>query len=418
MWKIKTGIKSLCVICAAVIATSSTASQVTTKATSDMQRATVPGASNDTVTLGTAYHSEKQGFYSVQSVKGLVDDSYGNSELNLSVGVDMGYSQLANLIDGSLSAALDIPSVSASAGAYYARQNAADNYNATYTLYASVKPKKRVLLAQDGSGFQPTQAGLDIVNANPGDKFENIGDEFVTAIEYNSQVIVTLKFEFKNAEEKVNWGGHLSVDWIGYVSVAGKLDATDEQVKRDIKITVSAKQLGGDETQLLSVIPSGLASCSMANPQPCFNIFANTVRYIKTDYLNQFNSLDDYNVARIFTDDYYTSGPELHRLTPSGHYPSKTLLTKLLIKNMAEFWVGSLLDHRRADNLLNYYSANLSSADRTALEALREGAILNSVLWANAYDYCQNNPIGDYCHHREIETRGFLHQYDRNLLEL
>ena len=384
----------------------------------DIERSTIPGSENDTVTLGTAYHSEKQGFYTVHSVNGIADDSYGNSELNLTVGVDMGYSQLASMVDGSLSAALDIPSVSASAGAYYAKQNAADNYNGTYTLFASVTPKKRILKPTDGDGFAPTGAALDIVNANPGDKFDNIGDEFVSAIEYGSQVIVTLKFEFKNAEEKVNWGGHLSVDWIGYVSVSGKLDATDEQVKRDIKITVSAKQLGGDETQLLSVIPNGLASCSMANPQPCFTIFANTVRYMKTDYLNQFSSLDDYNVSKIYTDKYYTSGPKLHELITSGNYPSKTLLTKLLIKNMAESWVEALLDHRRADNLLNYYSANLSDSDRNALEALREGALLNSILWANAYQYCQNNPLGDYCRNREIETRGYLHNYDRNLLEL
>jgi hypothetical protein len=274
------------------------------------------------------------------------------------------------------------------------------------------------LVPNDGSGFQPTQGALDIVNANPGNKLENIGDEFLTAIEYGSQIMVNLKFEYKNAEDKVKWGGQLEVDWKGQVKVSGELAATNNNLKRDIKITVSAKQFGGDPLRILSVIPDNIFRCTMENPQPCFDIFSNTITYMKTDYINQFDTLDDYNVNKLFMDKYKTSGPGLNVLVPEGVNPAKVMLTKLAIKNMTEAWIESIMDHRRADNLLNYYATELSSADRSALETLRSDALLNSFLYADSVSYCNDNPIGSFCRAREIEVDGYISNYDRTLLEL
>jgi hypothetical protein len=188
-----------------------------------LQNAIVSGADNDTITLGTAYNSEANGFYTVPAVLGSVDETYGNTAMDISVGVDMGYTQLATMLDGRLGAQLNVPAVTASVGASYAKEHAADNYTGTYTLFVSLKPKKQLLVPDDDSGFQATQGAKDLVNANPGDKFENVGDEFVSAIEYGSQVMVNLKFEYKNAEDKVKWGGQLDVDWVGAIKVNGEL---------------------------------------------------------------------------------------------------------------------------------------------------------------------------------------------------
>jgi hypothetical protein len=330
----------------------------------------------------------------------------------------MGYSQLANMLDGKLGAQLDIPAITVSVGATYAKENAADNYTGTYTLFASLKPKKRLLIPADDSGFAATQGAIDIVTANPGNKLEDIGDEFLSAIEYGSQVIVNLKFEYKNAEDKVKWGGQLDVDWQGKIQVSGELSSTNNSIKRDIKITVSAKQMGGDANQILTVIPNEIIECTMENPQPCFDIFTNTINYMKTNYVNQFNSLDDYNVVKLFTDKYRTSGPGLDILVPEGTNPAKVMLTKLAIKNMTERWIQAIMDHRRADNLLNYYSGELPTAKRSALEQLRGDALLNSFLLADSVGYCNDNPIGSFCRDREVQANTYLGAYDRNLLEL
>ncbi|MCJ8272959.1 MAG: internalin [Psychrosphaera sp.] len=419
-WKMKPLAKAFCLLGLSAFAQASYAAQSVSQLADigTLQRSTASGEDNDTVTLGTAYHSEKEGFYALQSVTGTIDESYGNTEVAITVGVDMSYNQLSNMLDGNLSAQLDVPVIKVNAGASYAKEHAADNYTGSYTLFASMKPKKRLLIPNDGSGFQATQGAIDLVNANPGDKFDDIGDEFVTAIEYGSQVMVNLKFEYKNAEDKVKWGGQLDVDWVGKVNVSGQLSAVNNDVKRDIKVTISAIQRGGDQNKILTVIPNGLASCSMQNPQPCFDIFKNTINYIKTDYIHQFNDLNDYNVTKIFTDRYRASGPGLDVLVPQGAYPSQSLLTKLAIKNMSEGWIEAIMDNRRADNLLNYYAADLSTADRNAIEDLRENALFNSFILADAVAYCNRNPIGSYCRTREVQTQGNVSAYDRNLLEL
>jgi hypothetical protein len=420
-WKMKPVAKTLCLLGLSAFTQAAYADQSVTQSNivkENIQFSTASGADNDTETLGTAYHSEKEGFYDVTAVNGVIDETYGNTEMDITVGVDMGYSQLANMLDGKLGAQLDVPAVSVSVGASYAKQNAADNYTGTYTLFAAMKPKKRMLVPSDDSGFQASQGALDIVAANPGNKFEDVGDEFISAIEYGSQVIVNLKFEYKNAEDKVKWGGQLAVDWAGKVKITGELSATNNDIKRDIKITVSAKQLGGDESRILTVIPDEIIKCTMENPQPCFDIFANTITYMKTDYINQFNSLDDYNVVKLFTDKYKTSGPGLNSLVQSGANPQKSILTKLTIKNLTEKWVEGILDSRRASGLLNYYGAQLTSSQRTALEGIKNNALFNASLYAESVQYCKDNPFGDYCRDRELEVSTYVYSYDRNLLEI
>ena len=419
-WKMKPLAKAFCLLGLTALSQAALAGQSVYPLTEkgESERSVLSGEDYDTVTLGTAYHSEKDGLFALQSVDGAIDETHGNTEMDITVGVDMSYEQLSNMLDGNLGVQLDVPAIKVNAGASYAKQHAADDYTGSYTLYVAMKPKKRLLVPHTKDGFTATTVATDIVNANPGDKFDDIGDEFVSAIEYGSQVMVNLKFEYKNAEDKVKWGGQLDVDWVGKVNVSGQLDAVNDDVKRDIKITISAVQRGGDQNKILTVIPNGLASCSMQNPQPCFDIFANTINYIKTDYINQFDSLDDFNVTKIYTDRYKTSGPELDVLTPDGAYPSKSMLTKLAIKNLSELWVDSIMDHRRADNILNYYAADMSSADRVALEQLRDAALFNSFIAADAVAYCNRNPIGSYCRNREQQTYGDITTYDRNRLEL
>lgn len=419
-WKMKPLAKTLCVLGLSALAHANVAHAAfeSKDKNDDIERTVIPGSDHNTVTLGTAYHSEKEGFFAVQSVLGNTDESYGNTEMDITVGVDMGYTQLSNMLDGTLGAQLDIPVIKVNAGASYAKEHAADDYTGTYTMFVNLKPKKRILVPNTGDGFEATQAAKDLVNANPGDKFDDIGDEFVTAIEYGSQVMVNLKFEYKNKEDKKRWGGQLDVDWVGKVSVSGELSAVDNETKRNIKITVSAQQQGGDPNRLLSVIPDQLISCSMENPAPCFSIFENTINYIKTDYINQFPTLDKYNVTKIYTDKYRTSGPELDVLIPDDGYGTKTMLTKLAIKNMSEDWIQAIMDNRRADNLLNYYAANMTTAKRALVENIRDSALFNSFILADAVAYCKRNPIGSYCRTRELQTNGQVTAYDRSQLEL
>ncbi len=156
----------------------------------------------------------------------------------------------------------------------------------------------------------------------------------------------------------------------------------------------------------------------MENPTPCFDVFKNTIDYVKTNYVKQFNALDDYNVTKVFTSNYKDSGPSLMSLVPEDTYPAKSILTKLAMKNMSDAWVAAILDNRRADNLINYYGSELNNQQRSAIEQIRDNALFNSFILADAVAYCKRNPIGSYCRTREVDTQSRLNQYDKKWLEL
>ncbi|TMP84988.1 hypothetical protein CWC05_19180, partial [Pseudoalteromonas ruthenica] len=87
------------------------------------------------------------------------------------------------------------------------------------------------------------------------------------------------------------------------------LQKLDDSKRQSIKISVSGYQSGGDPNRLLSIIPNGIMRCTLLNPEPCFALFESAVKYLKTDYINQFNSLDDYNVTDTYLADYQDSVP-------------------------------------------------------------------------------------------------------------
>ncbi|EAR10565.1 hypothetical protein [Reinekea blandensis] len=380
----------------------------------------IPGTENDHIPLGTAYHSDKAGFYGFQSVNGQIDETYGNTEAEIQFSLDAGYKQLLNMVNGSVDASVKLTAVSVDAGGQYASQNAADEYTGTYTVYINLKPKKRLLVPANEYGYQATAAAVELANLYPGNKPEELGDEFVTGIEYGSYLIVNMKVEYRSAEDKRRIGGYLSVDVNGIVSVDGDLSLMDEDIKRSVKISISAKQEGGNPLELAKIIPDGLMQCSLNNPEPCFNLFSETVTYLKTDYINQFPTLDKYNPVKLYTQRYQTSGPGLAVLTPVSGYEDIGYLTKLTMNRLSDAWVSSMLDKRRAENIVNYYGSALSTTQKQQIEAIVDKARANAYLYADTVAYCNRNPYGPYCRDRETELTdgGYIQTYDADLLDL
>ena len=378
------------------------------------------GIENDNIQMGTAYHSDKLGFYGFQAVNGMIDDSYGNTESEISYSVDLGYQQLLNMVSGSLDASVQLSAVSVDAGGLYASNNAADKYTGTYTIYINLKPKKRRLIPNTEHGFAPTLAAVQLANAYPGSRGEELGDEFVTAIEYGSYLIVNMKVEYRNAEDKRIIGGYLSVDVNGLVSVRGDLSLIDEEVKRSVKISISAMQVGGNPMELADIIPEGLMQCSLNNPTPCFSLFSETVRYLKSAYIHQFQTLDNYNPVKLFTARYDQSGPNLSILTPPTGYDDVSYLTKLTVNRLSNDWMTAMLDKRRAENIVNYYGAYLTSEEKNEINELASQARSNAYLFAESVEYCNRNPLGNFCRQRNQDIRqgGYLYVYDANLLDL
>ncbi|MDK1310388.1 hypothetical protein [Pseudoalteromonas ardens] len=365
----------------------------------------------DLAPLGTAYQSKGDVLLGLKSVDGQTVEHLGNTNIDFRVGVDLGYEQALKLIDGKVDAGFKFPAVRVDAGANYAKDISADKYTGTYTVYSSVKPKSRILMPSTDAGYQPTQAALDLAQAYPGNKAANLGDGFIQGFAYGSNVVINMKIDYRNESDKRTIGGYLSVDWIGKVKVDGQLQKLDDEKRQSVKITISGYQSGGEPNRLLQIIPNGIMSCTLLNPEPCFNLFESAVNYLKTDYINQFQSLDDYNVTDTYVARYLDSGSNLQQLIPAQGYEAINYLTKLVVKELTSRWIEERLTYRRAKNLQRYYASQFNAGQLNQLSEIETASRANANLFADLVDYCERNPEGNYCIDYEAANLAYYRDY-------
>ncbi|WP_194868161.1 hypothetical protein [Pseudoalteromonas sp. PPB1] len=377
----------------------------------EVEKRTNIDQSNDLVPLGTAYQSKGKRFLGLQSVLGRRVEHLGNTHIDFRVGVDLSYQQALKLVDGKVDAGFELPVVRADAGANYAKDISADRYTGTYTVYSSIKPKSSMLIPNNDSGYQPTLAAKELAKAYPGNKASNLGDGFVHGFAYGSNVVINMKIEYRNETDKRTIGGYLSVDWIGTVKVDGELQKIAEDKRKSVKITISGIQSGGDPNRLLQVIPNGIMHCTLFNPEPCFNLFEAAIHYLKTDYINQFNSLDDYNITDVYTASYLDSGADLQLLIPDNGYTPGNYLTRLIVKELTARWIDERLVYRRAKNLQRYYAAQFSAQQLEQLQDIETKSRANANLFADLVDYCERNPEGNHCIDYEADNLVYLRDY-------
>jgi hypothetical protein len=374
-------------------------------------KAKISTHASDLVPLGTAHQSKGGILFGLQSVQGQAVEYLGNTNIDFRVGVDLSYEQALKLIDGKVDAGFKFPAVRVDAGANYAKDISADKYTGTYSVYSSVKSKSRVLMPNDEHGYQPTIAAVDLANAYPGNKASNLGDGFVYGFAYGSNVVINMKIDYRDEKDKREIGGYLNVDWIGKVKVDGQLQKVDDEKRQSVKITISGYQSGGDPNRLLQIIPNGIMQCTLLNPEPCFNLFDTAVQYLKTDYINQFNSLDDYNVTETYLAKYQDSGAGLQLLIPDTGYTSVNYLTKLIVKEVTSRWIEERLTYRRAKNLQRYYAAQFTPIQLEQLSQIETSSRANANLFADMEDYCERNPEGNYCMDYEAENLAYYRDY-------
>ncbi|ALU45963.1 hypothetical protein [Pseudoalteromonas rubra] len=365
----------------------------------------------DLAPLGTAYQSKGDVLLGLKSVDGQTVEHLGNTNIDFRVGVDLGYEQALKLIDGKVDAGFKFPAVRVDAGANYAKDISADKYTGTYTVYSSIKPKSRILMPSTDAGYQPTQAALDLAQAYPGNKAANLGDGFIQGFAYGSNVVINMKIDYRNESDKRTIGGYLSVDWIGKVKVDGQLQKLDDEKRQSVKITISGYQSGGEPNRLLQIIPNGIMSCTLLNPEPCFNLFESAVNYLKTDYINQFQSLDDFNVTDTYVARYLDSGSNLQQLIPAQGYEAINYLTKLVVKELTSRWIEERLTYRRAKNLQRYYASQFNAGQLNQLSEIETASRANANLFADLVDYCERNPEGNYCIDYEAANLAYYRDY-------
>ena len=412
---------------------------------------------NDTHQLGNGYDSVKEeskgtaSVYVTAKADGTlagdndgdgIDDSasfLGNTEAQFSVSVDASHKSVLDSISGGASADLKFSTVDVSGNIAIANETAADSYVGTYTLFARVKPEKAVMLPEveseggiaaseltgTGTGLQPTGSflGWQGILGNGEPLMNKVGDEFIQAIEYGSWLMVTLKFEYRNAQDKKDIGGQLSVNWAGGVDANGSANFSSIENAGTVDVTISAYQYGGDSQELATIIPSGLLSCRLNNPTACFDLFENAVTYMKTDYPEQFKNADGslnlgkFNKVRYFTERYDESGPEWTDYMTDA-YDEMTFASRQALRDAHSRWERALLDKRRTEYLVAERASDLSSTQLSKVSSIASLADDNATNLANLVDNCLVNAAAtpSYCA-TNWANQTFFKSYDETALE-
>lgn len=386
----------------------------------------IPGLVNDHVIIGTAYNSTTKEFLNHQPVTGRVTEQYGGVEFNFSYDTETTYDEILSALNGSVDASVSISAVQVNAGAHIAKESAESEFSSSYTFTAATTPKKKVFVPNNSNtGFQLSPVGQKIADDFQGQLLEMAGDEFVTSIEYGAQLFVNMNIEYLNSQDKDNIGGYLGVDIAGgIVSVQGELDFLDEKSKESVKITVRAIQKGGDPTQLLTVIPNNIVTCSLRNPQPCFTLFTQAIQYAKNDFRFQFNQLSDYNVVNYETTRYERSTADLKRLAPE--YQEISFARDQLLFELTDKYKKALVDEQRAADILSSYYSWIPANQRASVQLIQRQAYNNAWLYFDAAEYCQAHPYGTLCvdywnNIAQVCTdtgEGCIATYDRYQLEI
>lgn len=368
----------------------------------------VPGAVNDHVTLGTAYNRFSGKFLNFQPIKGEIQQS-GNTTSHILVTQDMNFRQLSSRLSGEIAISADFPAVQADAGASLALESASDTYSSNWVFSVINKSKSQVLRGIDNAPSPELSAsGLTIANQyttaqlNDTQLLARVGSDYVSEIEYGSQLFVSMKMDFLNSTDKQNIAGHISVEAAsGVVSVDGEINSMSQDVKKSVKITVNAHQFGGSPLGLLEILPDNILSCDLTNAAACFDLFENAVQYARglgdwagNGFKDQAIDIAYANVIGYQTTAYNDGSAQMQALVP----PSYTITDNSNTINQLEGeYAAELTNRGRAQSMLKFYASNLSQSQRTELSNINLASTNNAFALASLADKCRDSYLGNDC---------------------
>ena len=236
----------------------------------------IPGSYSDTAFLGQAYDATKKKLYNVACVQGTEKAGVGNSSSELTISSNMDYSTLVRKLDGNLSATVSFPAVSAGASAKLALESQYDDRSETHNIIWIGVNRKKVFVP---NSLKLSEQGKKFSGAFSQVLQNKCGDEFVNEIQYGASLFATLKVEYLNSSDKFEIGGSINVSAKEILKVDANAQFVNNKIAKRTKVTVIAKQFGGNPAGLLTVIPKGIVTCSFDNMQPCIEAFNNIVDY-------------------------------------------------------------------------------------------------------------------------------------------
>jgi uncharacterized protein (TIGR02145 family) len=363
---------------------------------------TIEGAINDHVPLGTAYNSLTGEFLNFQTVKGQVKID-GNVNTSIKSYQNMSYEEVSSRLSGDVVVKADFPVVKAEASADIALETASDAFSSNWVISVINEARSEVLRPiGNAAGLTLSDQGQTIANKNLADSalLQAAGDEFITEIEYSTQLFVSMKAEYLSTADKTAINGAISVDFaVGNVS--GDLSYLSDEQKQSVRITVRAHQFGGDPLALLSILPNNIITCDLTNFTPCETLFEEAIKYAKgigaysgNGFKDQVAEISNSNVVGYQTETYAQNFGTFS-LAQSSIVDTDNNTS--IINDLEDEYIEQLEFHSRATGLLGKSLAYLNDTQRAALRNTAVESIKNAEALRDLVNYCSVNVYNNFC---------------------
>lgn len=376
----------------------------------------IPGSASDHAFLGTIYRSDQKDLKNAKCVEAETIEKKGNTEATMEMLYNMSFTKALNTVTGSLNAGANFPVVRASAGATLAQSFADTDSSKSFHFLLKVKPKKRIY---DESTYRLTELGQKY-SEKPAKLLENCGDAFISGIEFGGSLHANLRFDFRNATDKDNIGGKITVkvgpEGANIITLDGSLKYLTEKVRNSVKITIRASQFGGNPLELSNIIHTKTIQCTLENAGDCLKTFEMVLEYAKGSFKTQFKTLDDFNVYKYYATTYEDA--RLDQLVPPQGYPKLDVLTEILRRDVEAAYQKSLMLLKKANTILEMYTGWLTEEQKKQVEKFKEDTFHNTWIYGEVSKFCYDNPYLEPCKSEKEEKYAYLRETDPTVLEI
>lgn len=232
--------------------------------------------------LGGGFFSDYETFGSQTCLNGSeIIDNPGNTKSEISFDSNYNYSHLASNIAFKVNGSASVKWFSGSSEFEFSKLSEETNTSATliFTFKYLAEPKR--FLVNDSSSLNAR--GLNALSEGSSAFYRVCGDSFVSQINRGGMLNLLIKLDFASESLKSNYKAYSTGKFSDFASVSASLSAVQEKYKENLKVYITANQVGGDASalaDLLNVVDGGaVKNCTGTT---CLNIIDGLSEYVKS----------------------------------------------------------------------------------------------------------------------------------------
>lgn len=230
--------------------------------------------------MGYGFESETQTLKS-QCISGFPQWA-GAFESKVNYGQDLDLSTLQNIFAGGAKLGVKLAIFDIKGAADVAVREAVDEYSSSVSLTNEITLKRKAL----NFPYLTTVGAQEFADGKVKESVRaRCGDEFVKYIVYGASLFVNAKFHFQTKEDKLEFKGSASVSLAGIGELGGHINHLSDKLKRNSKVTIYARQVGGDVEKLTKILTTDIITCSLADfDKSCLPMLKRLVEYAKDEF--------------------------------------------------------------------------------------------------------------------------------------